>query len=178
MPLVSLLQAGELEHIAEMQWRIGVPLATIILGIFAVPLSKTQPRAGRYGRLAIGLLVFIIYLNMLSAAKAWIEQGSISPLLGMWWVHGIVLLLALGCSAYKTLCTKGCCHERHLSQYMMRTILAMTALVLVVLLALAGLFEFIAELDDIQGDYQTPRVILYTLCGCRSWRLRCCRLPL
>ncbi|MDH3431011.1 MAG: LPS export ABC transporter permease LptG [Gammaproteobacteria bacterium] len=49
-----------------------------------------------------------------------------------------------------------------LSQYMMRTILAMTALVLVVLLALAGLFEFIAELDDTQGDYQTPRVILYT----------------
>ena len=49
-----------------------------------------------------------------------------------------------------------------LSQYMMRTILATTALVLVVLLALAGLFEFIAELDDMQGDYQTPRVILYT----------------
>ena len=49
-----------------------------------------------------------------------------------------------------------------LSQYMMRTILASTALVLVVLLALAGLFEFIAELDDTQGDYQTPKVILYT----------------
>ena len=49
-----------------------------------------------------------------------------------------------------------------LSQYMMRAILASTALVLVVLLALAGLFEFIAELDDTQGDYQTPRVILYT----------------
>jgi lipopolysaccharide export system permease protein len=32
-----------------------------------------------------------------------------------------------------------------------------------VLLALAGLFEFIAELDDTRGDYQTPRVILYTL---------------
>jgi lipopolysaccharide export system permease protein len=49
-----------------------------------------------------------------------------------------------------------------LSQYMMRTIIAATALVLVVLLALAGLFEFIAELDDTQGGYQTPRVILYT----------------
>ena len=49
-----------------------------------------------------------------------------------------------------------------LSQYMMRTILTTTALVLVVLLALAGLFEFIAELDDMQGDYQTPRVVLYT----------------
>jgi lipopolysaccharide export system permease protein len=45
---------------------------------------------------------------------------------------------------------------------MMRTILASTALVLVVLLALAGLFEFIAELDDVRGDYQTPQAILYT----------------
>jgi lipopolysaccharide export system permease protein len=49
-----------------------------------------------------------------------------------------------------------------LSQYMMRSILTSTALVLVVLLALAGLFEFIAELDDTQGDYQTAQAILYT----------------
>jgi len=96
MPLVRLIQAGELEHVAELHWRIGIPLATIILGILAVPLSKTQPRAGRYGRIAIGLLVFIIYLNMLSAAKAWVEQGSLSPMLGLWWVHGAMLLLTLG----------------------------------------------------------------------------------
>ena len=48
------------------------------------------------------------------------------------------------------------------SQYLMRAILSSTALVLVVLLALAGLFEFIAELDDIRNDYQTPQAILYT----------------
>jgi lipopolysaccharide export system permease protein len=50
-----------------------------------------------------------------------------------------------------------------LTQYMMRAILVTTALVLMVLLALAGLFEFIAELDDTQGDYQTPQVIMYSL---------------
>ena len=48
-----------------------------------------------------------------------------------------------------------------LSQYLMRTILTSTALVLVVLLALAGLFEFIAELDDVKADYKTPQAILY-----------------
>jgi lipopolysaccharide export system permease protein len=95
MSLVDLIRAGGLEHIAEIQFRIGVPLATIILAILAVPLSRTQPRTGRYGRLAVGLLVFIIYLNMLSAARAWIEQGTISPLLGLWWVHGVVLALGL-----------------------------------------------------------------------------------
>lgn len=49
-----------------------------------------------------------------------------------------------------------------LSQYLMRAIIASTALVLVVLLAIAGLFEFIGELDDIQGDYQTPQAVLFT----------------
>ena len=44
-----------------------------------------------------------------------------------------------------------------LSQYMMRTILSSTALVLVVLLGLAGLFEFIAELDDTHGATTRPR---------------------
>ena len=50
-----------------------------------------------------------------------------------------------------------------LSQYIMRSIFASTALVLVVLLALAGLFEFIAELDDTQGSYGTAQAIMYTL---------------
>ncbi len=96
MAFLDLMRSDEPEHIAEFQWRLGIPLSTIILAILAVPLSKSRPRAGRYGRLTIGLLVFIIYLNMMSAAKAWIEQSTISPALGMWWVHGGMLLFALG----------------------------------------------------------------------------------
>ena len=96
MAFADLARSDELEHVAEFQWRLGVPISTIILALLAVPLSKSQPRAGRYGRIAIGLLVFIIYLNMMSAAKAWIEQGTISPALGIWWVHGSVLAFTLG----------------------------------------------------------------------------------
>jgi lipopolysaccharide export system permease protein len=96
MAFRDLIGSRDPEHIAEFQWRLSVPLSTIILAIFAVPLSRSQPREGRYGRLAIGLLVFIIYLNMMSAAKAWIEQSAISPALGSWWVHATVLLFALG----------------------------------------------------------------------------------
>ncbi len=48
-----------------------------------------------------------------------------------------------------------------LSQYLMRTILVTTLLVLIVLLALAGLFEFIAELEDTQGDYGTPEAVAF-----------------
>ena len=52
----ALVQSDELDDIAELQWRIGVPLSTLILAFIAVPLSKSPPRAGRYGRIAVGLL--------------------------------------------------------------------------------------------------------------------------
>jgi lipopolysaccharide export system permease protein len=95
-PVSRLWGSNELEEIAELQWRISVPLSTLLLGLLAVPLSRARPREGRYGRLAIGMLVFIVYLNMMSAAKAWVEQGTVSPTLGIWWVHGCMLLLFLG----------------------------------------------------------------------------------
>ena len=50
-----------------------------------------------------------------------------------------------------------------LSSYLMRTILASTIMVMLVLLALAGLFEFISQLEDTQGNYGVPQALLFTL---------------
>ena len=96
MAFGSLASSGDPEHIAERQWRMSVPVSTILLALLAVPLSRSRPREGRYARIAIGLLVFIIYFNLLSAAKSWTEEATIPPALGMWWVHGCILLLTLG----------------------------------------------------------------------------------
>jgi len=96
MRTANLILATTPAEVAELHWRIGIPLATLVLAILAVPLSRSQPREGRYGRLAIGLLVFIIYFNLLSAGKAWLEQGAVPAAVGIWWVHGLMLSLALG----------------------------------------------------------------------------------
>ncbi len=50
-----------------------------------------------------------------------------------------------------------------LSVYLMRTILASTMLVLMVLLGLATLFEFIGELDNKMGDYGVSQALLYSV---------------
>lgn len=50
-----------------------------------------------------------------------------------------------------------------LSRYLMTTILSGTFLVLIVLLALAALFQFIGNMDDVQGDFELPLVLLYSL---------------
>jgi lipopolysaccharide export system permease protein len=94
-PLAALLGARDVQSMAELQWRLSVPIATLLLAFIAVPLSRSQPRDGRYGRLAIGLLIFIVYFNLLSAAKAWLESGQMPPALGLWWVHGGLLALGL-----------------------------------------------------------------------------------
>ena len=96
MSVAELAADNDLAATAELQWRLSVPLSTLILALLAVPLSKTQPRQGRYGKLAIGVLVFIIYYNLLGAAKVWIERGQLAPELGTWLVHGAMLAIALG----------------------------------------------------------------------------------
>jgi lipopolysaccharide export system permease protein len=96
MSTIDLLTPATPAESAELHWRIGVPVSTVILAIFAVPLSRSQPRQGRYGRIAIGLLVFIIYFNLMSAGKAWLEQGVVPATLGLWWAHALMLMLALG----------------------------------------------------------------------------------
>lgn len=50
-----------------------------------------------------------------------------------------------------------------LSGYLMRVILTSTLLVMLVLLALAGLFEFIGQLDSAQGNYGIPQALLFSL---------------
>jgi lipopolysaccharide export system permease protein len=111
MRTADLIRSGNEEELAELHWRIGIPMATLVLSILAVPLSRSQPRQGRYGKLAVGLLVFIIYFNMMSAGKAWLEQGVVPPPVGLWWVHGLML-----CIAFLLLAWQNGIHRRLLSR--------------------------------------------------------------
>ena len=51
---------------------------------------------------------------------------------------------------------------RLLTGYLMKSIVVSTVLVLTVLLALAALFEFIGQLEDVQGRYGIPQALMYS----------------
>jgi lipopolysaccharide export system permease protein len=85
--VATLLGSGDPIDIAELQWRASVPISLLVLTVLAVPLSRSSPRQGRYGGLVGGVLVYIIYVNLLGASKVWLAQGSIPAYLGIWWVH-------------------------------------------------------------------------------------------
>ena len=68
----------------------------ILLTLIALPLSRLQPRQGRYARVGAAIVAYFLYSNLLSVAKVWLEKGDVPPLVGVWWVH----LLALGVGLY------------------------------------------------------------------------------
>ena len=77
---------------AELQWRFALPLATIIVAFMALPLSRTDPRSGRYGKLALALILYLIYSNFLGVAQTWIVQEKVPFWIGIWWVHLIAII--------------------------------------------------------------------------------------
>ena len=94
-PTAALYASPEPRQQAKLQWRIALPLMCLVLAIVALPLSRLQPRQGRYARVWIALVIYVVYLNLLTAGESWLGHGRIPLPLGLWWVHGLVLLLAL-----------------------------------------------------------------------------------
>lgn len=80
---------------AEMQWRFTLPLATIIVAFMALPLSHTDPRSGRYSKLALALILYLVYSNLLGVGKTWIVQETVPVWVGTWWVHLIAIAVTL-----------------------------------------------------------------------------------
>jgi lipopolysaccharide export system permease protein len=95
VPSWDLYERGGRGEVAELQWRIAVPISAFLFGLLAVPLAKTSPRQGRYGKLFVGILIYIGYNNLLTVARASLGKGQIDPALGLWWVHGLLLAAIL-----------------------------------------------------------------------------------
>ena len=62
--------------------------------LIAVPLARLRPRQGRYARVGYAILIFFVYIELAIAGKMWIVRGVTPEWLGLWWVHGAVVLFA------------------------------------------------------------------------------------
>jgi lipopolysaccharide export system permease protein len=92
----QLLESSDPKLRAEFQWRLGLPIMTLVLTAMAVPLGRLRPRQGRYAHVWIAVLVFALYANIALAGRTWLARGRTPQELGLWWVHGLFLLGAVG----------------------------------------------------------------------------------
>ena len=91
------------EHQAELQWRISTLLLIPIITLIAVPLSKVDPRQGRYSKLVPAACLYAAYFVLLQFSRDMIAEESLPALVGMWWVHFLFIGLAMLCYRFPDL---------------------------------------------------------------------------
>lgn len=81
-------------NLAELEWRLGLPISAAILALLAIPLSYINPRAGRSLNLVTAMVLYMLYSNMMSMTNAWVGLGKLSPGIGLWGIHSLLLAIA------------------------------------------------------------------------------------
>lgn len=82
---LELSLSTDRKDVAEFQWRLSTPLASVLLAVLAVPLSRAPPRQGRYGRLLPAVAAFAVFYILMSLAKNLVQEGLVGPIPGLWW---------------------------------------------------------------------------------------------
>ena len=95
IPTRDLIGNDTLRAKAELQWRLSLPLLVFIVTLIAVPLSKANPRQGRFLKLLPAILLYMAYLTILIAARGALERGKIPIVFGLWWVHALFLSIGI-----------------------------------------------------------------------------------
>ncbi len=91
----ELFGSNSLERQAELQWRFSIILLIPIITLIAVPMSKVNPRAGRYSKLIPAALLYAVYFFLLQFSRDGVAEGEINPMLGLWWVHALFIMLGV-----------------------------------------------------------------------------------
>jgi len=91
----DLLGSSLPEFQAELQWRISAILIIPIMTLLAVPLSKVNPRQGRFSKLVPAALLYAFYFILLQVCREQVAEGQLPASLGLWWVHGVFLIIGL-----------------------------------------------------------------------------------
>ncbi len=80
-------------NLSELEWRLGLPISAAVLAVLAIALSYVNPRAGRSLNLIMAIVLYMLYSNMISVTNAWVGQGKLSPGIGLWGIHALMLLI-------------------------------------------------------------------------------------
>ena len=92
---IDLFRSNDLKSAAELQWRLSQPISILLLSALGVLLGKTSPRGGKNLGVLIGVFIFILYIVTLKSAMSTLEHGDSTPIVGLWWVHALMLLFIL-----------------------------------------------------------------------------------
>ncbi len=100
LPTRELTDWSDPQQVSALQWRLSVPLVVLVVTLLAVPLSQTDARRGRYTKVFPAMILYVIYLLALNAARSAVEDGALPGAIGLWPVHLVFAAVAGGLLAW------------------------------------------------------------------------------
>ena len=82
---LALIKRGDAAALAELHWRIALPLFAAILAMLAIPLARSEPRQPQYGLVLFAVMAYLLGMLSLLAGTYLLGNGSIPSFLGLWW---------------------------------------------------------------------------------------------
>lgn len=98
-PTSQLWGSDNSEANAELQWRISVILIVPIMAFAAIPLSRVNPRQGRFGKIIPAVLGYMLYIGLLLVLRSWMADMPINKRPWYYhtiWVHLAAAIIVLG----------------------------------------------------------------------------------
>ena len=92
LPFMQLIATPTGDNLAEILWRVALPLMSTLLLLAAIPLGFVNPRGGRSANVMIALLLYVVYSNMISVFQSAVSQGRLSLMVAWWPMHLAVLV--------------------------------------------------------------------------------------
>ena len=91
----ALLSSTDPKLQAALQWRLSTPLMVLVVTLLAIPLSRTNPRQGKFAKLLPAIILYFGYLVSLNAMRGALESGSVPIEVTLLPVHLLFLGIAL-----------------------------------------------------------------------------------
>jgi lipopolysaccharide export system permease protein len=95
LPSLTLFDSPHLSDRAEFQVRVSQVLGLMVFAFLSLPLSRSMPRQGPFGRLVLAFVLYTFYLSLQGLAERWMIEGLTPVWIGLWWVHLSLILVGL-----------------------------------------------------------------------------------
>jgi len=100
IPTMDLIGSNKPKYQGQFQWRISLILMVPICALIALPLSKVNPRQGKFARLLPAIILFMLYITLVISLTGMVQKGKLNPYIGVWWIHIVYLLIGLALLFY------------------------------------------------------------------------------
>ncbi len=98
----QLWQNKNAENLSELSWRFSLPIAAVVLQIWALALAHSNPRKGKYFNIILAVVIYLVYNNLINIMQIWVAKQKTNFLVATFSLHLTLLIIGISLLLYRS----------------------------------------------------------------------------